>query len=234
VVLPASPASGQTVQLKAAGSAAIAGHSITQYAWTNSGGAPLTLANADTATASLVVPSCGVSAVRLTVTDDTGRQDSADVDVTTSAVTSDAPANAGDAGCSFTPPAIELAVCPVTATVQTGTSEPLTASIINTANTAVTWEVEGIPGGNATVGTVTSSGVYTAPASPPADGAAVTVSAVSVADASVTATSTLTITAPAPSGGGGGGALGWATLGAALAALGVRRRHGRRSKGGRR
>ena len=233
VVLPASAASGQTVELKAAGSAAIAGHSITQYAWTNSGGAALTLQNAGTATASLVMPSCGVSAVRLTVTDDAGREDSADVAVTMNSLTSDAPANAGDTGCSFTPAAVEVGVCPTTASVQAGASQSLTASIINTSNSTVTWEVEGIPGGNATVGTVTSAGVYTAPASPPAGGM-VTVSAVSVADPSVSGSSALTVTAAPGSGGGGGGALEWATLCAALACLGLRRRDARRASTARR
>jgi serine protease len=228
VALPASPASGQTVQLSAAGSAALSGHSITQYAWSNSGGVPLTLQNTATATPSLVMPSCGVSSVRLTVTDDAGRQDTADVDVTTNSLSTTAPANAGDSACSYTAPAVELGVCPATATVQAGATQTLTASVINTGNTAVTWEVEGVAGGNASVGTITSAGVYTAPASPPSDGM-VAVTAVSVADPSATASSNLTITAPPGSGGGGGGALGWTTLGAAALALGVRRRSARRA-----
>jgi serine protease len=221
VALPASAASGQTVELKGSGSAAITGHSITQFAWTTSGGAPLTLTNAGTSTVSLVLPACGVSTVRLTVTDDAGRQDGADVAVKPNGVTSSAPATAGDPDCSFTPPAVEVGMCPASASVQTGATQVLTASVINTGDTAVTWEVEGVPGGNATVGTVSSSGVYTAPASPPAGGS-VAVSAVSVADSSVSASSTLTITAP-PGSGGGGGALGWLTLIAAGAGLGLRR-----------
>jgi hypothetical protein len=97
----------------------------------------------------------------------------------------------------------------------------LDATLINTADTTVTWEVNGIPGGNATVGTITSNGVYTAPASVPA-GNTVTVTAVSSADDSKTAESTLTITAASGSGGGGGGGgqLDWAILtGSALALL---------------
>jgi YD repeat-containing protein len=47
--------------------------------------------------------------------------------------------------------------------------------------TAVTWRVNGIPGGSTTVGTISAAGVYTAPASMPPD-PTVTVTAVRTAD----------------------------------------------------
>ena len=225
ITLPASAASGQTVQLQGTGSAAIPGHSLTTFSWSNSAGAALALQNANSATASLVMPACGVSGVRLTVTDDAGRSDTADVVVTPEGITSDAPASAGEASCSFTPPAVELAVCPASASVQAGSgTQVLTASVVAAEDSAVSWQVEGIPGGNPTVGTVSSTGVYTAPAQVPDTGATVAVTAVSVADPNVTASSTLTITAPAGGGGGGGGgALECLSLLAGLVALGVRR-----------
>jgi hypothetical protein len=37
------------------------------------------------------------------------------------------------------------------------------ATVLNTTNTAVTWSVDGVVGGNATVGTITTAGVYTPP-----------------------------------------------------------------------
>ncbi|HEX4387623.1 MAG TPA: S8 family serine peptidase [Steroidobacteraceae bacterium] len=229
ITLPASAASGQTVQLQGTGSAAIPGHSLTAFSWSNSAGAALALQNANGATASLVMPACGISGVRLTVTDDAGRSDTADVVVTPDAITSDAPPSAGDVSCSFTPPAVELAVCPASASVQAGSgTQTLTASVVNTDDASVTWEVEGIPGGNANLGTVSSGGVYTPPAQLPDNGATVTVTAVSVADPNVSASSTLTITAPVGGGGGGGGALECLTLLAGLVALGVRRRAGAR------
>jgi Glycoside hydrolase family 44 len=47
--------------------------------------------------------------------------------------------------------------------------------VTNTASTTVTWSVNGVVGGNNTVGTITSAGVYTAPGSPPATAITVTV-----------------------------------------------------------
>jgi uncharacterized protein (DUF1800 family) len=63
---------------------------------------------------------------------------------------------------------------------------------VNTPNHAVTWSVNGIPGGNASVGTVDITGLYTAPISAPAANV-VKVTATSVADptASQFATTTL-------------------------------------------
>src|SRR5213079_342410 len=68
----------------------------------------------------------------------------------------------------------------------------VTATVQNTSNTAVTWQVNGVTGGNATVGTISSSGLYTAPASP----ATVTVTAVSQADTTKSASAQVTITPP--------------------------------------
>ena len=42
--------------------------------------------------------------------------------------------------------------------------QQFTATVTNTTDTAVTWQVNGVTGGNATVGTINSSGLYTAPA----------------------------------------------------------------------
>ncbi len=67
------------------------------------------------------------------------------------------------------------------------------ATVSNTANTAVTWSVNGIPGGNSTVGTIDANGQYTAPANLPVP-AAVAVEATSAADGSKSAASRVTIT----------------------------------------
>jgi hypothetical protein len=68
-----------------------------------------------------------------------------------------------------------------------------TASLTGTANTSVTWKVNGIAGGNNTVGRVSSTGVYTAPRRVPSP-ATVTVSATSVADATKSASAQVTVT----------------------------------------
>ncbi len=83
------------------------------------------------------------------------------------------------------PSGITITVAPATASVLLGESLTFTATVKNTANTSVTWSVNGIPGGNATVGTVDTSGAYTAPMNLPSP-ASVSVRAISVADTSQT------------------------------------------------
>jgi hypothetical protein len=63
----------------------------------------------------------------------------------------------------------------------------------NTSNTAVTWQVNGVTGGNATVGTISSAGLYTAPTVVPSP-ATVTVTAVSQADPAKSASAQVTVT----------------------------------------
>jgi len=121
-------------------------------------------------------------------------------------------------------PAVVVEVCPGAENVQPGGTATLSATLANTSNQAVTWEVNGVAGGNATLGTITSAGVYSAPASRPMP-ATVTVTAVSVADAGAAGSAQLTITAAPGSGGGGGGGCDWITLLAAAALLIARRRH---------
>lgn len=75
---------------------------------------------------------------------------------------------------------VSINLSPSSATVVVGQSVAFQATVTGTTNTAVTWEVNGMTGGNSTVGTVTS-GVYTAPATVP-NPASVTVTAVSQAD----------------------------------------------------
>ena len=44
-------------------------------------------------------------------------------------------------------------------------TQTFTATVTNTPNTAVTWDVNGVAGGNSTVGTISAAGVYSAPLS---------------------------------------------------------------------
>ncbi|PYU46784.1 MAG: hypothetical protein DMG53_11180, partial [Acidobacteria bacterium] len=59
---------------------------------------------------------------------------------------------------------VSVAISPTSATVGAGGTQQFTATVTNTNNTAVTWQVNGVPGGNATAGTISSAGLYTAPA----------------------------------------------------------------------
>lgn len=76
--------------------------------------------------------------------------------------------------------------------LEKGSTRQLSAYVPLT-NPAVVWSVNGVPGGNASIGTVSSTGLYTAPAVVPSPNA-VTVKITSVADPTKTAAVTLTIT----------------------------------------
>jgi hypothetical protein len=62
------------------------------------------------------------------------------------------------------PPVISVTISPISATLAVSTTQQFAAMVTGTTNTGVTWSVDGVAGGNTTVGTVSSSGLYTAPA----------------------------------------------------------------------
>lgn len=90
---------------------------------------------------------------------------------------------------------VSVEVSPTTATVATSSTTQLTAKVKNTKNTEVTWLVNGVTGGNTTYGTISATGLYTAPASVPSP-AAVTVTVISKADTTRTAEATVTVAVP--------------------------------------
>jgi len=74
----------------------------------------------------------------------------------------------GGGGDSAPPtPPITVSVSPGSATVPAGATQQFTATVQNTTNTAVTWRVNTITGGDLIVGTILTNGLYTAPLSPP-------------------------------------------------------------------
>lgn len=93
------------------------------------------------------------------------------------------------------PIVVTVNVSPASATVTTGATRQFSATVTGSSNHAVTWSVDGIVGGNATVGTISSSGFYTAPASPPMS-PTVTVRATSAANNASFGQATVTIEAP--------------------------------------
>jgi hypothetical protein len=98
--------------------------------------------------------------------------------------------------------AMKVAVSPNPATVQTFGSQQFAATVTG-GSSAVTWEVNGIAGGNAAIGNISQTGLYTAPNSVPtrASGtitltAPVTVQAVSQEDSFFNGSSAVTLVAP--------------------------------------
>lgn len=91
------------------------------------------------------------------------------------------------------PAAVSVTISPATASVRINRTRQFTAQVQNSANTAVIWKVNGVAGGNATVGTISSAGLYRAPGAAPQP-AAVTVSATAAADQSKVASASVTIT----------------------------------------
>jgi hypothetical protein len=100
--------------------------------------------------------------------------------------------NSGQAKQSTT---VYVTVSPSTATVASGATKQFTAAVTNATTQLVNWSVNGAPGGNTTVGLVSPSGLYTAPAVPPAGGI-VTIQAASAVSPSAVGTATVTVTAP--------------------------------------
>ena len=91
------------------------------------------------------------------------------------------------------PPSIGVTITPKSGSVVLGNEATFTATVTNTADTAVTWSVNDTAGGNAVVGTITSAGLYNAPVDLPSP-ATVQVTATSHADATKSATAAVTIT----------------------------------------
>jgi len=104
------------------------------------------------------------------------------------------------------PPAISVSITPSTAIhlyaneagnawAANFTQQPFAATVNNSTNQAVTWQVNGVAGGNATFGTIDSNGVYSAPALLP-NPATFNVTAVAQADTSKSKSDQITIQTP--------------------------------------
>jgi hypothetical protein len=102
-------------------------------------------------------------------------------------------AGCGSKSSPSTPPPtqIKVTLSQTSASVPVNGTTPFTATVTGTSNTAVTWSVDGVSGGNANAGTISASGVYTAPS----QAGTHTVMATSAADTTKTATAQVTVTA---------------------------------------
>jgi len=91
---------------------------------------------------------------------------------------------------------VTVTLSPTTATVKLEATEQFTAAVTGNSNTNVTWAVNSVTGGNSSVGTISTQGLYTAPANA-LNASTVSVTATSVADTSKSATATVTISSGA-------------------------------------
>ena len=93
---------------------------------------------------------------------------------------------------------VSVVVIPATTEITAGSTFQYRTALNGAGtNTAVKWAINGIPNGNATLGTISQGGVYQAPATVPVPNI-IQVQATSLADTTATSSGTATITNPAP------------------------------------
>jgi hypothetical protein len=124
IALPSGVSPGQAVALNASGSAAACNRTVASYAWTVVEPAedPPVIAGADGATASVLAPTSGAITLQLTVTDNLGHQDSAEVTIGPHTSSTNAPAHAGSTACA--PPVVSGPTPQATAPTPTPTPTP--------------------------------------------------------------------------------------------------------------
>ena len=64
---------------------------------------------------------------------------------------------------SCAPPPVSISIAPTSVVLNTMQTQQFTATVSGTNNTAVTWSVDSVVGGNSTIGTISTTGLYTAP-----------------------------------------------------------------------
>jgi len=100
-------------------------------------------------------------------------------------------------------PGVVVTATPASASVVVGATQQFNASVVGTSNTAVAWTVQGSGCSAATCGTISGTGLYTAPPAVPSP-ADVTVTATSSADPTKTSSSSVTITVSSATNGNNG------------------------------
>lgn len=106
------------------------------------------------------------------------------------------PMTSGQASITVT---ISISISPPVTTIGTLGLQQFSASIQGSSNQGVTWQVNGTVGGNVTVGTINSSGLYQAPESVPANPASgqtttVSIEAIPQVNTSFSASAVVTVT----------------------------------------
>jgi serine protease len=102
VALPALVSPGQNVSLSASGSAGACGRTLASYQWTvvEPQVNPPAITGASSMNATVIAPTSGSITLRVTVTDNLGRNDSAEVVIEPTAASSTAPVSAGNSACA--------------------------------------------------------------------------------------------------------------------------------------
>jgi hypothetical protein len=90
---------------------------------------------------------------------------------------------------------VSISISPPTPSVLLATTQIFTAAVTGTTSTAVTWSVNGVAGGSQAFGTISNSGVYTAPQNLPSQNP-VTVTAMSQTESNLSATAAVTLVTP--------------------------------------
>ncbi len=85
---------------------------------------------------------------------------------------------------------VAVAISPLRAAVTTTQPQTFSATVTGSTNTSVTWSVDTILNGNATVGTISATGTYT----PPSTAGTHTITATSVADINKSASASIAVT----------------------------------------
>ncbi len=160
--------------------ATVSGSSNTAVTWTVSGtgcvsGSCGTVTSSGLYTAPATVPVPAVATVKATSAADPSKSASASVVIEAAT-------------------AVTVSVSPASAQVPAGGQQQFTAGVTGATNTAVKWSLSGAGCSGATCGSISVSGLYTAPGSVPSP-ATVKVIATSVADPSASGSATITITA---------------------------------------
>jgi hypothetical protein len=97
--------------------------------------------------------------------------------------------------CATALQAQSIAISPGYTTIGVSATVQYSATVTGLTNTTVTWSVVGVKGGNSTYGTITTGGLYTAPAQIPANG--ITISALG-SDKKTSATVYVNVAPPGP------------------------------------
>lgn len=95
------------------------------------------------------------------------------------------------------PPASSVTLSPTTATIFAGQTVTFTATVNGTTDKTVSWSVNGVVGGNTTVGTIGADGLYQSPNAMPATNP-ITIRVVSKTNSNAAANGSVTINNPLP------------------------------------
>lgn len=95
---------------------------------------------------------------------------------------------------SSTTTPVAVSVTPTSTSVPLGNAQQFSATVSGTSNTAISWLVDGTAGGASAIGTISSTGLYTAPSAMPST--AIVVTAQSSAQPTATASASVQLTAP--------------------------------------